>query len=114
MTSKHSVLILFTLILAFGSAVSGQNKFEGYSFTVEADTGGACPIRYLPSAGAGNAIDVFVAGTNLSTKATGITACNGSTLRSGTNVVTNGEGRWCFQGPEPMYEIRLTTGVSYL
>ncbi len=114
MTLKHKTSIFFTLIFAFAASISGQNKFEGYSFTVEADTGGACPIKYLPSTGAVNAIDVFVAGTNLATKATGITACNGSTLRSPSNVVTNGDGRWCFQGPEPMYEIRLTTGVSYL
>lgn len=101
-------------VLAMSAATYGQNKYEGYSLSVEADIGGACPIRYLPSSGAGNAVDVFVAGTGLSVKAAGIAACNGSTLRGGSNVVTNGDGRWCFTGPEPMYEIRQTTGMSLL
>lgn len=114
MLRKSRFFVFIQVVLLFAAAAFGQNKFEGYSFTVEADNSGACPVKYLPSVGAGNAIDVFVAGTNLTTKATGITACNGSTMRSGTNVVVNGDGRWCFQGPEPMYEIRLTTGVSYL
>ncbi|MBX3298645.1 MAG: hypothetical protein KF736_04180 [Acidobacteria bacterium] len=96
------------------SAASGQNLFQGYSFTVEADIGGACPIRYLPSAGAGNAVEVFVAGTDQKVRATGITPCDGSTLQSSSRVVTNGDGRWCFSGPEPMYDLKLTNGVSYL
>ncbi len=68
MLRKRSVLTYISIVLLFAAAAYGQNKFEGYSFTVEADSGGACPIRYLPSTGAGNAIDIFVAGTNLATK----------------------------------------------
>lgn len=114
MLKSSNFALVALAMLMLGSAVLGQNKFEGYSLSVEADVGGVCPMRYLPSVGAGNAVDVFVAGTNRTTKATGITACNGSTIRASSNVVTNGDGRWCFQGPESMYEIRLTTGASYL
>jgi hypothetical protein len=114
MLRNRSFLFFLPVIFIAASVSFGQNKYEGYSITVEADIGGACPIRYLPSMGAGNAVDVYIAGTDRKTKATGLTACNESTLRSGSNVVTNGDGRWCFQGPEPMYEIGLKTGVSYL
>ena len=74
---KSYSLILFA-IFALTTAAFGQNKFEGYSLTLQADTGGACPVRYLPSAGGGNSIDVFVAGTNQRTPASGMVACDGS------------------------------------
>jgi hypothetical protein len=114
MMTKRRSLISLAAIFVIASAGYGQNRFEGYSMTVEADIGGWCPMGYLPSSGAGNAVDVFIAGTKQATKATGISACNDSSLRGDSNVLTNGDGRWCFQGPEPIYEIRLTTGVSYL
>ncbi len=114
MHNRYRSFICLTIVLLLVVAAFGQNKFEGYSFTVEADSGGACPIRYLPGVGAGNSIEVFVAGTDQAKRATGLSPCGGSTMRTATNVAANGDGRWCFEGPEPMYEIRLTTGVSYL
>ena len=54
MLRKRSVLAYISVVLLFAAATYGQNKFEGYSFTVEADNGGACPVKYLPSAGAGS------------------------------------------------------------
>jgi hypothetical protein len=111
MTKLLKISIAVAILAA---AAFGQNKYQGYSLTVEADVGGACPMRYLNSVGAANAVDVFVAGTGLKTKAAGITACDGSAIRGGSNVVTNGDGRWCFEGPEPMYEVRQTTGLSLL
>ncbi|MEP6945057.1 MAG: hypothetical protein ABJA02_04010 [Acidobacteriota bacterium] len=110
--SKFSLIAaaIFTLAVA----AFGQNKYEGYSLSVDADAGGACPMRYLAATGARNAIEVYVAGTNGATKATALTTCNGSILRGAGSIAANGEGRWCFQGPEPMYEIRLTSGVSNL
>lgn len=109
---KSYSLILFAII-ALAAAAFGQNKFEGYSLTLQADIGGACPVRYLPSAGGGNSIDVFVAGTNQRTQATGLTACDGSSV-SGSRVSVNGLGRWCFTGEEPLYEIKLRNGDNYL
>lgn len=109
---KSYSLILFAII-ALAAAAFGQNKFEGYSLTLQADIGGACPVRYLPSAGGGNSIDVFVAGTNQRTQATGVAACDGSSV-SGNRVSVNGLGRWCFTGDEPLYEIKLRNGDNYL
>lgn len=90
-----------------------QNRFEGYSLTVEADNGGACPIRYLPGAQDGNAIEVSIVGTNQRTTAPGLTACDGSRV-NGSRVFTNSEGRWCFEGGEELYDIKLRNGVTYL
>jgi hypothetical protein len=61
----------------------------------------------------GNSIDVFIAGTNQKTSATGITACDGTNV-TGSRVGPNGYGKWCFQGSEPMYDIRLGNGTTYL
>lgn len=108
------ILVFLCSLLVLAGSGASQNRFEGYSLTVEADLGGSCPVKYLPSSGAGNAIDVFIAGTGQSKRATGLSACNGSRMRNEANVATNGDGRWCFEGNEPMYEIRLTNGVSYL
>lgn len=105
-------LILFA-IFALTAAAFGQNKYEGYSLTLQADIGGACPVRYLPSSGGGNAVDVFVAGTNQRTPATGIAACDGSSA-AGNRVGANDLGRWCFTGDEPLYEIKLRNGDNYL
>lgn len=101
------------LIILCGG-IYGQNRFEGYSLTVEANNDGICPIRYLPGANYGNAIEVYVAGTGLRTAATNLTACDGSEVRQGSNVFANGLGRWCFSGPEPLYEVKLRNGITYL
>lgn len=103
---------LAAILLLFGS-VYAQNRFEGYSLTVEANQDGVCPVRWLPSAGGGNAIDVFVAGTNQQNRAVGLTACDESSV-GGNRINPNSLGKWCFSGAEPMYEIRLQNGISYL
>lgn len=100
------------MFVLFGN-VSAQNRFEGYSLVVEADNTAACPVRYLPSVGNGNAIDVFIAGTSQSSPAAGLTACDGSRAEGG-KVFPNGEGRWCFEGREPIYDIKLRNGTNYL
>jgi hypothetical protein len=96
------------------TATYGQNRFEGYSVVVDANIEGACPVWYLPSANNGNAIDVFLAGTGQRTAATGLTACDGASVREGNKVFTNGDGRWCFSGPEEMYEVKFRNGANYL
>ena len=111
--SRFAILAAFSLIFAFAALASGQKQFEGYSLELEANAGGACPLSYLPSAGGGNNIDVFIAGTNLQTPAAGLRACGGSAVQ-GSRVSPNGLGQWCFTGGEDMYEIRLTNGKSYL
>lgn len=105
--------ILIAMLLVVFGHVYGQNRFEGYSLTVEANEDGKCPVRWLSSSGGGNAIDVFVAGTNLQTRATGLTACDQSSV-AGNRVNPNGLGKWCFSGPEPIYEIKLQNGINYL
>lgn len=67
----------------------------------------------MPASGGGNAIDVFVAGTRQSSAATGLTACDGSRVDGG-KVFPNGEGRWCFSGAEPFYDVRLRNNTTYL
>jgi len=114
MNKRIYLFLTITLALVLSTYTFGQNRFEGYSLTVEADNSGICPVRYLPSSGAGNAVDVYVAGTNQTVKAAGITACGGSVVQNGNKTITNGDGKWCFQGPEPMYEIKLTNGITYL
>ena len=109
--SQNAFLLAAIFILSVN--IYAQNRFEGYSLTVEANEDGACPVRWLPSAGGGNAVDVFVAGTNLQTRATGLTACDESSS-TGNRINPNGLGKWCFSGAEPMYEIKLQNGVTYL
>lgn len=104
---------LILLIITFTAAISAQNRFEGYSFVLEADESGVCPVRYLPGASGGNSVEVFIAGTGQRQNAAGLTACDGAGANA-NNVLTNGVGKWCFQGPEPMYEIRLKNGDTYL
>lgn len=108
----RSVYIFAAVFIVFGG-IYGQNKFEGYSFTLEADNGGACPVRYLPSAGNGNGIEVYLAGTGQRTPAGGLTACDGSGVAE-NRVNANGDGRWCFSGAEPFYDIKLRNGNAYL
>jgi len=99
--------------LSMAICAAAQNRFEGYSFTVEADSSGACPIKYLSGINRGNDVTVFVAGTNFRTPATNLKACNESAV-SGNTVTPNGVSQWCFEGPEDRYEIRLTNAVTYL
>lgn len=105
---------LIAAVLVLCNSIYAQNKFEGYSLTVEANTDGACPIRYLPSANYGNSIEVYIAGTNQRSPATNLTACGESEVRQNGNVFANGYGRWCFNGPEPFYDIKLKNGTTYL
>lgn len=107
-----SYLVIMLLLLFAG--VHAQNNFEGYSLTVEADNGGACPVRYLPSANSGNSIEVYYAGTAQRTAATNLTACQGSSVRDGNKVFANPDGQWCFNGAEPLYDIKLRNGSVYL
>jgi len=103
----------FAVIFILFGGIYGQNKFEGYSLVVEADNSGACPLRYLPASGNSNAIDVFVAGTGQRTPAADLTSCDGSRVAGG-KVFPNGEGRWCYQGSEPFYDVKLSSGTTYL
>lgn len=106
----HVVGVLFLLTVG----IYGQNKFEGYSVVVDANSGGSCPVWYLPSVNNGNAIDVFVAGTEQKTGATNLTACDESTVRENNKVFPNGNGHWCFNGPEPFYDVKFRNGATYL
>lgn len=108
----QNAFLMAAIFILFGN-IYAQNRFEGYSLTVEANEDGACPVRWLPGARGGNAIDVFVAGTNQQTRAAGLTACDESSV-TGNRVNPNGFGKWCFSGPEQMYEIKLQNGVNYL
>ncbi len=114
MTKQMVKLVSFVAICLLTGTIYGQNRFEGYSFqSLEADAASGCPIRYLSGADNRNAVQVFVAGTQQKTAAAGLTACGGSAMRDG-RVIPNPEGKWCFQGKEEMYDIRVTTGATYL
>ncbi len=113
MLNKGVVSVAIGLVFALFAGVYGQNTFEGYSVVVEANAAGACPVSYLPSAGNGNAVDVFVAGTNQKTPAN-ITPCDDSTLKNGNNLIPNGNGQWCFNGPEKFYDVKFQNGATYL
>ncbi len=113
MLNKGVVSVSIGLVFALFAGVYGQNTFEGYSVVVEANAAGACPVSYLPSAGNGNAVDVFVAGTNQKTPAN-ITPCDDSTLKNGNNLIPNGNGQWCFNGPEKFYDVKFQNGATYL
>ena len=105
--------IVLALIVIFTSAAFAQKQYDGYSLIVAADASGICPVRWLPSSGGGNVIDVYIAGTNQQTSAGALKACGDSSVR-GNQVSPNGYGKWCFTGPEDMYEIKLKNGVTYL
>lgn len=105
--------LLIIVIITFTAISFGQNKFEGYSFVLEADESASCPVRFLPGAGGGNSISVFVAGTRQRTPATNLSSCDGAGVTN-NKVQTNGLGKWCFEGPEPFYEITLSTGAEYI
>src|SRR5688572_17862215 len=113
MQKLFRLILLTAVVAALFASVSGQNKFEGYSLVIDSEKGNSCPIRYQSSGNSLNAIDVFVAGTKQANPATGLTACDGSRLAGGT-VFPNGDGRWCFSGSEPFYDIKLRNGTTYL
>lgn len=108
-----NINIIAAIFILFGG-IYGQNKFEGYSLVVEADSGGACPVRYLPSAGNGNAIEVFVAGTGQQMPAANLKPCDGSRAAERGLLFPNGDGRWCFEASEPFYDVKLRNGTTYL
>jgi hypothetical protein len=114
MLNKNAILSAACLVFALAACVYGQNRFEGYSVVVEANSAGACPVWYLPSADNGNAIDVFVAGTNQRTAAMNLNACSGSTFRNGNTLVPNEQGQWCFSGSEGFYDVKFRNGATYL
>lgn len=70
-------------------------------------------MGYLPSANDGNAVDVFIAGTEQRVPATNLTACDGAAVRQGNRAFINEAGRWCFNGPEPFYDVKLGNGLVY-
>ena len=107
-TLRLTPAVIFILTAA-AATMLGQNRFEGYSLIVDAGVDGSCPVHYQAQNGA----DIFIAGTGQKTAAAGIVACDGSQL-SGNKIEANGFGKWCFQGPEPMYDIRLRNGTNYL
>jgi hypothetical protein len=103
------------VVMASVLFAQGQDakRFEGYSFEINADSSSACPVRFLPQEGGRNRVQVFLAGTNRQSPATGLTACDGSSVQ-GNVVSPNGLQKWCFQGPEELYEIRLSNNENYL
>ena len=101
------------MMLSLSVIGQDQYRFDGYSFEIEADSTGACPVRFLPPQGGRNRVEVFVAGTDLKTPATGLTACDGSSVQ-GNTVSPNGLQKWCFQGPDDLYEIKLSNGERYV
>lgn len=111
---KRSIFGLIGLALISIITADAQNRFNGYSLTVDANDAGYCPVRFLPQQNAANHIQVFLPGTDLQRPATGLTTCDGSQV-TGNRVAPNpADQKWCFQGPEELYEIRLSTGDSYL
>lgn len=111
---KRTRLGLIGLALILVTSTYAQNKFNGYSMTVQANNTDDCAVRFLPQGNQRNHVEVFLPGTNLQKPATGITACDLSSV-TGNRVAPNGaDQKWCFQGPEEQYEIRLSTGESYL
>lgn len=108
-------LPIFAVVATCTLAVCAQEpkRFEGYSFIINADDGPQCAIRFLPNRPEINSVQVFVAGTNRQTPAAGLSACDESTVQ-GSRVTPNGLQKWCFQGPEDMYEISQSNGENYI
>jgi len=114
---KRFVFAPFCTVLFVLAAIiiaEGQNRFDGYSLTVNADNSDACPVHFLPQEDERNAIEVFLAGTNLQTPATGLTGCDLSRAQANKISASPENQKWCFQGPEELYEIKLSNGASYL
>ena len=114
---SHLRVSLFGIIgsgLLLLAGAHAQNRFDGYSLTVEADASGACPVRFLPQQDQQNHIQVFLAGTDLQLSATGLTGCADSRVQGNRVAPSPQDQKWCFQGPEELYEIKLSNGQSYL
>ena len=116
---KRFVFVLFyiSVLLLLAVTAMGQNRFDGYSLNVDADStgnSGACPVRFLPQERGQNAVEIFLAGTNLQTPATGLTGCDLSRATANKISASPENQKWCFQGPEELYEIKLSNGNSYL
>jgi hypothetical protein len=112
-TGRSIVKLALLLMFAIGISAQDAKRFEGYSFEISADNTPACAIRFLPQEGGRNRIQVFLVGTQAQTPATGLTACDGSSVQ-GNVVSPNGLQRWCFQGPEDLYELKFSNGEQYL
>lgn len=111
---KKTPFVFLNLILIFITGATAQNRFEGYSLTVDAGKSGFCPVRFLPNRDELNHIQVFLAGTDMKRPATGLTGCDNSRAQ-GNRVAPSGfNQKWCFQGPDDLYEIKLSNGSSYL
>ena len=114
MPKKLFVIYAVFVVFILTTGMFAQNKFEGFSVVVEANVGGECPVSYLPSVNEGNSVEVFVAGTDQRVPATGLTACDGASLRGGNKAFINNEGQWCFTGAEPFYDVKLKNGNVFL
>jgi hypothetical protein len=108
---ESKLFCIIAILLTTAASLAAQNRFEGYSLTVEADESGTCPVKYKPSGS--NYVDVLFAGTKRI--ASDVTACPGSgtTVNLG-RVTPNGDGRWCFQGNNDYYDVQLVGAVKYL
>lgn len=111
---RRTLFVVLSIALCLVSLTSAQNRFDGYSLTVNADNSGACPIRFMPQQNQGNFIQVFLAGTNMQKPATGLSACDNSQVQGNKVGPNTADQKWCFQGPEELYEIKLSNGDSYL
>ncbi|HTH38726.1 MAG TPA: hypothetical protein VL572_12200 [Pyrinomonadaceae bacterium] len=114
--TKSSFIKVFVIaiIFIFAAVSHAQNRFDGYSLTVSADATGACPVRFLPQQDQQNHIQVFLAGTDLQRPATGLTGCANSQVQGNRVAPSPQDQKWCFQGTEDIYEIKLSNGQSYL
>lgn len=111
---KRTLFVFVNLALICITVATAQNRFDGYSLSVKADNSGVCPVRFLPQQNQQNHVQVFVAGTNMQKPATGLTACDFSTVEGNRVGPNSADQKWCFQGPEELYEIKLGNGDSYL
>ncbi|MDQ3800591.1 MAG: hypothetical protein M3384_14170 [Acidobacteriota bacterium] len=108
---ESKLFCIIAILLIAAASAAAQNRFEGYSLTVEADESGTCPVKYKPQGS--NYVDVVYAGTKR--LASDVVACPGSgtTVNLG-RVTPNGDGRWCFEGSQDFYEIELQGAVRYI
>src|SRR4051812_3885175 len=113
---KRKFFVLLCGVVSLGATVAAAQdlkRFEGYSQVIDADGTSSCAVRLLPNDPSKNRVQVFLAGTNRQTPATGLSGCDESTV-NGNTVLPNGLQKFCFQGPEDLYEIKLGNGDAYL
>ncbi|CAN5416764.1 MAG: hypothetical protein H0V90_07775 [Blastocatellia bacterium] len=110
---KYRPFCILAFLITLNIAAFGQKKFEGYSLILEADNSSACAIRFLPAENDGRSVQVFLAGTNQQTPATGLTGCDNAVVQ-GNRASINEYAKWCFQGQENLYDIKLSNGTTYL